>query len=75
MVREETTWISSEYPRMNLNAARIGMQHKIRKMPGRRLSMGNDKKSKSSRGGAGMKTWGVEEPDSFENCWDQCGCH
>lgn len=40
------------------------MQHKIHKMPGRRLSMGNDKKSKPGRGGAGMKPRGVEEPDS-----------
>lgn len=47
-----------------MNTARIVMQHKIRKMSGRRLSMGNDKKSKPGRGEARMKTRGVEEPDS-----------
>lgn len=61
MIGEETTEISLEG---EMDAARKGMQPKTREMPGKRLSMGNDKKSKSDRGGGGEKAWGVGGPDS-----------
>lgn len=43
-------------------------------MPGKRVRVGNDKKSKPGRGGVDMKAYGVEKPDYFGNCWVWGAC-